>query len=160
MPELNKAALIRGGIIFLQYLFLVLIYYFIYRIGKILFLDMRSAQQCKMCVPVEPQVSLDVNAYMTVLEAGETSGLSAGERIVIQPTTTLGRNSNLNTVIIHDTFVSAEHALIQLYKDCYWISDLSSTNGTFVNDERIEDETPLTVGAKIKIGSVVLRFEG
>jgi len=156
--ELNQAVLIRGGIIFLQYFFVVLIYFFIYRIGKLLYLDLRRMQASGP--NVSPGQYVEGKHYVTVLEADEASGLMVGDCFPLKTTTTIGRNLEQNTIVIQDTFVSAEHALIQRYKDCYWISDLSSTNGTFVNGNRIEDEMALTPGDMIKIGSVVLHFEG
>lgn len=162
MPDINQAMLIRDGIVILQYAFLVLIYFFVYRIGKLLYIDLCTLPLHKLAAMPEAVSVLGshIHPALVVLESGTASGLKIGERITLKSTTMIGRNTEHNVLTIHETFVSAEHALIQQYKDRYWISDLKSRNGTFVNDMRIEDETPLTNGDKIKIGSVVLRFEG
>jgi pSer/pThr/pTyr-binding forkhead associated (FHA) protein len=38
------------------------------------------------------------------------------------------------------------------------ITDLESTNGTFVDGKRVADPTPLSDGDTIKVGSVTLKF--
>ena len=67
-------------------------------------------------------------------------------------------------VRINDTKVSRQHAKITVLKDSrsretnYLITDLNSTNGTFVNGEKITQEV-LRNGDKIAIGKHILRFE-
>nr|HPM03794.1 FHA domain-containing protein [Candidatus Cloacimonadota bacterium] len=52
---------------------------------------------------------------------------------------------------------SDDHAVI-LYRDNkLWIQDQLSTNGTFVNDELIEEKTKLSNGDIIKMGNVKLK---
>ncbi len=65
---------------------------------------------------------------------------------------------------INDTKVSRQHAQITILKDSqsnlpnYLLTDLNSTNGTFVNGQQITQET-LQNGDKITIGKHILRFE-
>lgn len=159
MPEINQAVILQWAIVLLQYGFLLCIFYFIYRIGQWIYGDMA-------CVAGNPNRELNGHtgkpsaASLVVLAADENSGLLPKTRIELPETTTIGRSGNHNTIVIQEAFVSAEHALIQLYDNGYWISDLNSTNGTMVNGVRIEDETLLQSGDEIKIGSVILRFEG
>ena len=67
-------------------------------------------------------------------------------------------------VRINDTKVSRQHAQITVLKDSrtrktsYLLTDLNSTNGTFVNGQRITQEA-LQNGDKITIGKHILRFE-
>lgn len=160
MPEINLAVLMRWAIIFLQYSFLLCIYCFIYRIGRLIYQDLTRlpAISTQEQIIEEKQVST-LEAYLSVVEADEPSGLLPGIRIPLQQTVMIGRSAKHNMIVIHEAFVSSEHALIQSYDNQYWISDLNSTNGTIVNGRRIEDETPLKIGDQIKIGSVILRFE-
>jgi pSer/pThr/pTyr-binding forkhead associated (FHA) protein len=43
--------------------------------------------------------------------------------------------------------------------DAVWVVDLGSTNGTYVNDERIEGRRRLSGGDIVRIGHTELRFE-
>ncbi len=61
-------------------------------------------------------------------------------------------------VRILDQGASRKHAEIFKIGEMYFIRDLESKNGTFVNDERIAEEL-LQVGDKIKIGSTLFAFE-
>lgn len=49
---------------------------------------------------------------------------------------TIGRESD-NDVVINNQLASRHHALIQKIKDEYYLKDLDSTNGTFLNGEAI-----------------------
>jgi diguanylate cyclase (GGDEF)-like protein len=53
---------------------------------------------------------------------------------LIQPSTKFGRNTS-NEVVLHCEGVSREHAVIERVGGDFWLRDLDSTNGTFVNDE-------------------------
>ncbi|HEY3963788.1 MAG TPA: FHA domain-containing protein [Planctomycetaceae bacterium] len=66
--------------------------------------------------------------------------------------TTVGRSSACNFVI-HNGTVSRNHAEIQIAGQTATIRDLVSSNGTFLNDERIS-ESPLLVGQQLRFGKV------
>ena len=66
-------------------------------------------------------------------EDDKTIALSQGK------TTLMGRAEN-NDVVADEPRVSRQHAAIRADRDGYWIEDLSSRNGTFLNGQRIEGE--------------------
>jgi len=68
-------------------------------------------------------------------------------------TTSLGRNPR-NTIALpaDDRCVSGYHALIYVMPDKLLLQDMQSTNGTFVNDQRIEDECAIKEGDVIGLG--------
>ena len=55
-----------------------------------------------------------------------------GKRLPITSRITVGRDSD-NTIELKDALASRRHALIQKVKDDFFVKDLNSTNGTFVN---------------------------
>jgi len=55
-----------------------------------------------------------------------------GGKIPITSRITVGRDES-NTIVLEDVLASRFHAMIQKVKDDYFIEDLDSTNGTFVN---------------------------
>jgi len=69
----------------------------------------------------------------------------------------LGRSYNCEVTITDDSVVSAEHASIRFEQGAWWLYDLRSTNGTFVNGQRAE-AIQLSAHDKIKLGSTVFEF--
>lgn len=59
----------------------------------------------------------------------------------------IGRNMANAISIKDDPLVSRKHAVIEHVKGCYYISDLSSTNGTYVNNH------PVTGSCKVSLKS-------
>ena len=70
----------------------------------------------------------------------------------------LGREGEVQVL---DTLASRQHAEVFAIGDMYFIRDLASRNGTFVNDERLktEDQALLRVGDLIRIGTTHIVFE-
>ncbi len=64
---------------------------------------------------------------------------------------TFGRDAN-NDVVLEVPTISQYHAQIEKVGQRYRVRDLESSNGTFVNDERIEGEAWVTQGESIRIG--------
>ena len=55
--------------------------------------------------------------------------------------------------------MSAQHARITYDDDCFWVEDLQSTNGTFVNGERISEMTQLQDEDLLKMGRTLMKFK-
>ena len=89
-----------------------------------------------------------------IIEAGPDEGL----RMTLRPITAIGRAENSH-LVINDPFASTNHAIILWREDVWWIEDLESHNGTYVNDERITKPTALASGDRIRIGETILRFD-
>lgn len=71
---------------------------------------------------------------------------------------TIGRDAEAGLQIL-DRSASRFHCEIFPVGDMWFVRDLASKNGTFVNDERLEDEELLRYGDVIKIGTTELVFE-
>lgn len=70
---------------------------------------------------------------------------------------TIGRGLN-NDIILEDTRVSRHHAQLRYRARRFWIADLSSTNGTFVNGEAIS-ERALRDGDIVSLGGLELTYK-
>jgi pSer/pThr/pTyr-binding forkhead associated (FHA) protein len=87
------------------------------------------------------------------IEAGPDAGRRhrAGERA-----TRLGRSPD-NDVILRDPATSGHHARLERRGEQFWVVDLGSTNGTFVNGESIQ-EKQLSHGDRLTIGQNSVSF--
>lgn len=74
-----------------------------------------------------------------------------------KPTMTIGRNPN-NDILIPDQTVSGSHAKITIENGSFFLSDLGSTNGTFVNGTRVTNAM-LKSGDLIKLGAANCKFQ-
>lgn len=70
----------------------------------------------------------------------------------------IGRGAD-NDIIIDNSAISRHHAEIDVEDGHYIISDLNSTNGTFVNEKRIKERLKLMDGDKIIVGKHTIVFE-
>lgn len=79
------------------------------------------------------------------------------EHLLIDEVTSIGRAVE-NQIVITSKRVSREH--VRLRRDGWRtiLEDLGSTNGSYLNDARVESPTPLRDGDHIKVGDVVFTF--
>jgi len=62
-----------------------------------------------------------------------------------------------NTVVLADPLVSGIHALLEENESGWWIEDLGSTNGTWINDKRVNSSLLLAEDV-LRIGGCTLRL--
>src|SRR5438105_9103551 len=87
------------------------------------------------------------------------SGGLMGRRLPVKtPVVNLGR-ADYNDIVLPDPSVSTSHAKLQRREGVWVLVDLDSTNGTFVDGERVRGEAPLAPGATVRLGDVQLLFE-
>jgi hypothetical protein len=128
-------------------LFLALLYVFLARVVGSLLQDLRAAAR-------EPGAS---PGRLIVVEspAGEPE---QGRSFDLDAITTLGRDVN-NAIVIDDPFASSEHAVLTFRGRSWYVEDLGSTNGTFVNGRAVAAVSPLGFGDEVSIGQVRMRLE-
>jgi hypothetical protein len=87
-------------------------------------------------------------------------GGEQGEEMFVLGSTSLkiGRSAPADIVIAHPS-ISREHCLIGLANDELLVTDLNSTNGTFIDGQRVARAAILPVGAVLKVGQVSLIHE-
>ncbi len=87
------------------------------------------------------------------------SGVLKGQRLIVKtPVANIGR-AEYNDLVVPDESVSTSHAKLQRREGIWVLVDLESTNGTYVDGERISNETPIAPGTMVRFGDVQLVFE-
>jgi hypothetical protein len=87
-----------------------------------------------------------------------TAPVGSERRIPIRPPLTIGRMAP-SDLVLNEGEISRAHCRIVADGTQVAVSDLNSTNGTFLNDQRITAPTKLKPGDKLQIGSYVLVYQ-
>ncbi len=131
----------------LKYIFVFIIYYFIFHIIRLIYLDIRTIDRDE--TPSE--------VYLRLITRPETLNFKVNEIYYLNPQNSIGRGDE-NSIVLKDRFISKLHAKIAEQRGAYVLEDLKSANGTFVNDRRILQPTRLNNRDVVRLGDVELLF--
>ena len=81
----------------------------------------------------------------------------AGNRRYVESETRIGRGDQ-NNFQLNDPSISRDHALIRRVEGEYVLSDLDSSNGTFVNGQRVYEARRLAPGDRVRLANVEFAF--
>jgi len=124
------------------------------RRGKMRQAKMRQAQAPRPARPARPARSGRGSPRILVVTAGTLKGTSLD---LAQQQITLGR-ANDATLVLNDDYASSRHARI-FPQDGQWIvEDLGSTNGTYLDRQKVTRPMPVPMGVPIRIGKTVLEL--
>jgi hypothetical protein len=70
---------------------------------------------------------------------------------------TIGRDASCEYIILDET-VSSHHARLSFHHKQWWIEDLNSTNGSFLNNDPITMPTVIISGDELRIGKVGIQL--
>ena len=130
----------------LRLAFLAMLYLFLYTVVRALLRDLRAAAR-------EPGAEL--GRLVVVASTGDPP---PGAVFALDAVTTIGRDVN-NTVVIEDPFASGDHAALTFRGRAWYVEDLGSTNGTYVNGSPVEGVAPLGFGDEIQVGQARFRLD-
>ncbi|MEZ4815631.1 MAG: FHA domain-containing protein [Bdellovibrionota bacterium] len=88
-----------------------------------------------------------------------SSGFNQGALITLSRKKSILGRSFKAAIPLEDEKASREHTSIIKEKDRFFLQDMGSTNGTYLNDELVHSKRELSHGDLIRIGSSVFRFE-
>ena len=91
-------------------------------------------------------ISEALPAHTLIIQAGD-------QQHTFHTNFTAGRQGSL---VLTDDFASGQHARFRVAHGLWYLEDLGSTNGTWLNGRRINGPQPLKKGDKVKIGHAVM----
>lgn len=145
----------------LKYVFLGILYIFVLWAIRAIYLELRPAtarqpraQRTPAPTPARPPSK---NKKAPTRAAVVEGNAYKGKVFKLADELTIGRSSDC-TLVLDDAYVSQMHARIFPRGDRFMVEDLGSTNGTYLNRQRITSATELQRGDKVKIGKTVLEM--
>ena len=134
----------------------------------------RTWDHCPFCAQIAVQASAPVKAPLKtqafIMDAtgrpGQAQlmgwivplqGPNRGELYTLSPMSSVG-NDPACTIVLQDRFMSSKHAEIKAENGAWVLRDLGSTNGTYVNNRRI-DKHELVDNDFIKFGGSMVKFK-
>jgi len=146
----------------LRYVFLVLLYVFVFTVVGHMFRGTKakprphlSQRQVAYMESEGPRVkAVSPTAAPRLISAKPLSGKKV---FYLDSRTTIGSGKN-NSIVIPSRYVSREHAVIYKKGDQYWLQDLESKNGTYLNGYPVKTSTVLAHGDHLNVGGADFKF--
>jgi len=144
----------------LKFCFLAVLYLFFVRVLRAVWAELREPAPVAVPAVAPAQPAAAKQAWAT----------KGGSRLrVIEPASTRGQTYDLNDeltlgraagchVTIDDTFVSQLHARLFRRDNQYFVEDLGSTNGTYLNRKKISAPIAIRKGDRLQVGKTVLEL--
>ena len=140
--NIGKLITFASGIVFI-----IILYLIIYYALKIMYKDVKTGGK--------KNTNPNLNKYgLEITKAGGNEDLEEESVMLIRGDVTIGRKDD-NAIILSEPFVSGHHARVYTKNNTLYIEDLNSTNGIYVNDEKVQGKTKLITDDEIKIGSAI-----
>ena len=134
--------------VLLEYGMLFWFLFFVARLAKV-FRDDIKAKRRELFAHALPH-----EAVLTCIE-GDAAFL--GRRFAFSDKISIGRSDD-NDIIVPETFVSHNHAVIRAKNNLYVIEDLNSANHTYLNNRELKGKAYIKDGDFIRVGSLVFQF--
>lgn len=142
--------------------FLAALWWFIFTVVSVIRRDLQAPRDAKPLTPA--RVSKAPNPRATLRTRKATSklviidGPLEGTVVPLGTTTiTFGRAAD-STVVLEDDFVSNQHARLVPNGSHWMVEDLGSTNGTWINRDKVTSPTVLQPGSQLKIGRTTMEL--
>jgi pSer/pThr/pTyr-binding forkhead associated (FHA) protein len=147
----------------LKLLCLALLYLFFLRVLRAVWAELRPPPPAPPAAPPTPARRRD-----PAPQGRRRKG--AGHLVIVAPADQKGRSFDLNgeltvgraagcQVALEDNYVSQLHARVFTRDGGVWVEDLGSTNGTYLNDQRVSAPLALRRGDQLKVGSTVMELK-
>lgn len=130
----------------LRLMFLALLYVFLFAVVRVLLRDLRVASRG----------STELGRLVVV--ASPRGEPVAGASFPLDAVTTIGRDVN-NSIVVDDPFASAEHGVLTFRGRAWYVEDLASTNGTYVNGIPVDGIAEIGFGDELQVGEVRMRLD-
>jgi hypothetical protein len=142
----------------LQVVFLALLYFFVYRALHAVVVDLRggAARPAASRPAAVPKPKPGGKAPRVVVVMDENGKRITSVRLEETPIQ-IGR-SEASQLPLSDTYASSFHARIFPRDGAWYVEDLGSTNGTYLNQRRVSSPAEVRAGDRVRIGKTTLEL--
>lgn len=113
-----------------------------------------AAKPARASKPAKPAKGKRGVPSTLVVTQGALSGTTV--RLGDQPVT-LGRSQE-STIVLDDDYVSGRHAKFFSREGQWYVEDVGSTNGTYIDRTKVTTATPVKIGMPVRIGKTVVEL--
>ena len=150
MPEL-VLQLTRAG-------FLVLLWLFIVAALRVVRGDLFAASGLRASLPVPRVRAARTERNRAARQLVVTAGALAGTRITLDGRPILLGRADDSTLVLDDDYASTRHARLAFTGGDWFLEDLGSTNGTYLDRAKVTAPTRVPPGVPIRIGKTVIEL--
>jgi hypothetical protein len=148
-----------------RYGFLVLLWIFVFTVVGVIRRDLFVGARSSRLVAAPRGVAVTSGGRPAKVKRGRaahnlvvTEGALAGTRLTLaEAQITIGRAED-STLVITDDYASARHARLVPRGGQWYVEDLGSTNGTYLDRAKVTAPTPVPLGVPIRIGRTSLEL--
>jgi len=143
----------------LKYVFLAVLYIFMARAVKAIYVEIKPPQTARVQQAGKRQSAVPGRRSKKAprkIAVVEGEGLK-GKTFDLNSETLIGRAEKCH-IVLEDTYASQVHARIFSKGEGYMVEDMGSTNGTYLNRQKVTVPTELQRGDHVKIGKTVLEM--
>lgn len=150
MPEL-VLQLTRAG-------FLILLWLFVLAALRVVRSDLYAASGLRVPVPGFRRSNAKKSRGRQPRQLVVTHGALAGTRISLDGRPILIGRADDSTLVLDDDYASTRHARLSLRENDWYVEDLGSTNGTYLDRAKVTAPLRVPLGVPIRIGRTVIEL--
>ncbi|MEO6881005.1 MAG: FHA domain-containing protein [Mycobacteriaceae bacterium] len=146
--------LTRGG-------FLILLWLFVLAVLRVLRTDLYAASGFRVAVPrtgrntgARPAARGSKVARQLVV----THGALAGTRLTLGTQAVLLGRADDSTLVLTDDYASTRHARLSPRGTDWYVEDLGSTNGTYLDRDKVTSPVKVPLGTPVRVGKTVIEL--
>ncbi|HEX4362888.1 MAG TPA: FHA domain-containing protein [Pseudonocardia sp.] len=150
MPEL-VLQLTRAG-------FLALLWLFVLVALRVVRSDLYAASGLRALVPGRRATVRSSRGGRAARQLIVTHGALAGTRVSLDSRPIMLGRADDSTLVLDDDYASTRHARLSLQGEEWYVEDLGSTNGTYLDRAKVSGPTRVPLGVPIRIGKTVIEL--
>jgi hypothetical protein len=137
--------------------FLILLWMFVVAALRIVRSDLGAASGLRANLPL-PRRPFRAQRSRTARQLVVTGGALAGTRISLDGRPILIGRADDSTLVLDDDYASTRHARLGFQGGDWFLEDLGSTNGTYLDRAKVTAPTRVPPGVPIRIGKTVIEL--